>query len=103
MPTYQIASRPAQGKDISRKTGLDPAFRATQVVYGRGYRPVDRVPIVATMSKPGKYLPHIGAKESAKFVARQQAKHVECLVCGEFGEPGKLDRQGCQQYTGCPF
>ena len=70
MPTYQIGSRPAQGKDISR-----PARFGGKPSTGRGYRPGDHVPIVATMSKPGKYTPHIGAKESAKFVARNRAAH----------------------------
>jgi hypothetical protein len=70
MPTYQIGSRPAQGKDISR-----PVRLGEKSATGGGYRPGDRVPIVATMSKPGKYQPHIGAKESAKFVARTRATH----------------------------
>ncbi|MGL5181002.1 hypothetical protein [Herbaspirillum huttiense] len=100
MSTYQIGSCPAQGKDISRMPGRDPAFRATQVVYGRGYRPGDRVPIVATIAKPGKYLPHVGAKESAKFIANLEPEEVPCEGCGVYGEPNYA---GGKRYCGSQY
>lgn len=31
-------------------------------------------------TKLGKYRPHIGAKESAKFVKRQQEKELKCAA-----------------------
>ncbi|MGJ8493619.1 hypothetical protein ACR4XK_12555, partial [Glaesserella parasuis] len=61
-----VGSRIATGKDLSRNT------LGTSAVGGRGYAVGERVPLIVTLrNKPGKYQPHIGAKESAKFVARQ--------------------------------